>query len=138
MWSLKCDVALPCATQNELDVNDAKTLIKNKVKAVGEGANMPSATEAINAFQAAKVLFMPAKAANAGGVAVSALEMSQNSQRLAWSFDEVDSKLKSIMKGIFDKTSEAAKQFSSPDDYVSGANIAGFLKVAQAMIAQGV
>ena len=138
VWSVKCDVALPCATQNELDVNDAKTLIKNKVKAVGEGANMPSATEAINAFQAAKVLFMPAKAANAGGVAVSALEMSQNSQRLAWSFDEVDSKLKGIMKGIFDKTSEAAKQFSSPDDYVSGANIAGFLKVAQAMIAQGV
>lgn len=138
VWSVKCDIALPCATQNELDVDDAKTLIKNKVKAVGEGANMPSTTEAINAFQAAKTLFMPAKAANAGGVAVSALEMSQNSQRLSWSFDEVDAKLKGIMKGIFDKTSDAAAQFSAPDDYVSGANIAGFLKVAQAMIAQGV
>lgn len=138
VWQVKCDVALPCATQNELDENDAKTLVKNNVKAVGEGANMPSTTEAINAFQAAKVLFMPAKAANAGGVAVSALEMSQNSQRLAWMFDEVDGKLKGIMKGIFDKTAEAAKLYATPADYVSGANIAGFLKVAQAMIAQGV
>ena len=99
---------------------------------------MPSTTEAINVFQAANVLFMPAKAANAGGVAGSALEMSQNSQRLAWTFDEVDGKLKGIMKGIFDKTAEAAKLYSKPADYVSGANIAGFLKVAQAMIAQGV
>lgn len=138
VWSVKCDIALPCATQNELDLNDAKTLIKNGVTAVGEGANMPSATDAINAFQAAKILFMPAKAANAGGVAVSALEMSQNSQRLAWTFDEVDAKLKGIMKGIFEKTAEAAQKYSVPDDYVSGANIAGFLKVAQAMIAQGV
>lgn len=138
VWQVKCDVALPCATQNELDENDARTLVKNKVKAVGEGANMPSTTEAINVFQAANVLFMPAKAANAGGVAVSALEMSQNSQRLAWTFDEVDGKLKGIMKGIFDKTAEAAKLYSKPADYVSGANIAGFLKVAQAMIAQGV
>lgn len=138
VWQVKCDVALPCATQNELDENDAHTLEKNKVKAVGEGANMPSTTEAINVFQAANVLFMPAKAANAGGVAVSALEMSQNSQRLAWTFDEVDGKLKGIMKGIFDKTAEAAKLYSKPADYVSGANIAGFLKVAQAMIAQGV
>lgn len=138
VWQVKCDVALPCATQNELDENDARTLVKNKVKAVGEGANMPSTTEAINVLQAANVLFMPAKAANAGGVAVSALEMSQNSQRLAWTFDEVDGKLKGIMKGIFDKTAEAAKLYSKPADYVSGANIAGFLKVAQAMIAQGV
>ncbi len=138
VWQVKCDVALPCATQNELDENDAHTLVKNKVKAVGEGANMPSTTEAINVFQAANVLFMPAKAANAGGVAVSALEMSQNSQRLAWTFDEVDGKLKGIMKGIFDKTAEAAKLYSKPADYVSGANIAGFLKVAQARIAQGV
>ncbi|MCH5158406.1 MAG: NADP-specific glutamate dehydrogenase [Clostridiales bacterium] len=138
VWQVKCDVALPCATQNELDEADAKLLIKNKVSAVGEGANMPSTTEAINAFQKAGVLFMPAKAANAGGVAVSALEMSQNSQRLAWTFEEVDSKLKGIMKGIFDKASEAAAKYSKPTDYVAGANIAGFLKVAEAMIAQGV
>ena len=120
VWQVKCDVALPCATQNELDENDAHTLVKNKVKAVGEGANMPSTTEAINVFQAANVLFMPAKAANAGGVAVSALEMSQNSQRLAWTFDEVDGKLKGIMKGIFDKTAEAAKLYSKPADYEIG------------------
>ena len=138
VWQVKCDIALPCATQNELDINDAKTLIANKVLAVGEGANMPSTTEAINAFQKAKVLFMPAKAANAGGVAVSALEMSQNSLRLSWTFEEVDDRLKGIMKGIFEKASDAAKTYSKPDDYVAGANIAGFLKVAQAMIAQGV
>ncbi len=138
VWSVKCDIALPCATQNELDENDAKTLIKNKVIAVGEGANMPSTTEAIQAFQKAGVLFMPAKAANAGGVAVSALEMSQNSLRLSWTFEEVDEKLKNIMKGIFDKASDAAKKYATAGDYVSGANIAGFLKVAQAMIAQGV
>lgn len=138
VWSVKCDIALPCATQNELDIDDAKQLIANNVKAVGEGANMPSTTEAINAFQAAKILFMPAKAANAGGVAVSALEMSQNSQRLSWTFEEVDSKLKDIMHGIFLKTSEAAQTYATAQDYVSGANIAGFLKVAQAMIAQGV
>ena len=138
VWSVKCDIALPCATQNELDENDAKLLIKNKVTAVGEGANMPSTTAAIEAFQKAGVLFMPAKAANAGGVAVSALEMSQNSQRLAWTFNEVDERLKGIMKGIFDKTAEAAAKYAKPGDYVSGANIAGFLKVAAAMIAQGV
>ena len=138
VWQVKCDVALPCATQNELDEADAKLLIKNKVIAVGEGANMPSTTEAINALQGAGVLFMPAKAANAGGVAVSALEMSQNSQRLAWTFDEVDNKLKGIMKGIFEKASDAAAKYSKPTDYVAGANIAGFLKVAEAMIAQGV
>ena len=138
VWQVKCDIALPCATQNELDENDAKTLVKNKVLAVGEGANMPSTTEAIEVFQSAGVLFMPAKAANAGGVAVSALEMSQNSQRLSWTFEEVDARLKNIMKGIFDKTAAAAKQYSNEKDYVAGANIAGFLKVAQAMIAQGV
>ncbi len=138
VWSVKCDVALPCATQNELDIDDAKTLIKNKITAVGEGANMPSTTEAIQAFQKAGVLFMPAKAANAGGVAVSALEMSQNSLRLSWTFEEVDERLKNIMKGIFDKASDAAKTYAVAGDYVSGANIAGFLKVAQAMIAQGV
>ncbi|MCH5155682.1 MAG: NADP-specific glutamate dehydrogenase, partial [Clostridiales bacterium] len=138
VWVVKCDIALPCATQNELNIDDAKALIKNGVLAVGEGANMPSTTEAINAFQAAKVLFMPAKAANAGGVAVSALEMSQNSQRLSWSFEEVDNKLKGIMLDIFQKTSSAAKLYATPADYVAGANIAGFLKVAQAMIAQGV
>lgn len=138
VWTVKCDIALPCATQNEIDENDAKTLVGNKVIAVGEGANMPSTTAAIELFQKSGVLFMPAKAANAGGVAVSALEMSQNSQRLAWTFEEVDQKLKGIMKGIFDKTSEAASKYAKADDYVSGANIAGFLKVAAAMIAQGV
>jgi len=138
VWAVKCDIALPCATQNELDENDAAMLIKNGVTAIGEGANMPSTTAAINAFQSAGKLFMPAKAANAGGVAVSALEMSQNSQRLAWTFQEVDDKLKGIMKGIFEKTSDAAKAYAKATDYVSGANIAGFLKVAQAMIAQGV
>ncbi|MCH5163245.1 MAG: NADP-specific glutamate dehydrogenase [Clostridiales bacterium] len=138
VWNIKCDVALPCATQNEISEADAKALISNKVLAVGEGANMPSSTAAIEAFQKAKVLFMPAKAANAGGVAVSALEMSQNSQRLSWTFDEVDEKLKGIMRGIFEKTTEAAVKYAKPDDYVSGANIAGFIKVAEAMIAQGV
>ncbi len=138
VWSVKCDIALPCATQNEIDANDAKTLVKNGVKAVGEGANMPSTTEAIGVFQKSGILFMPAKAANAGGVAVSALEMSQNSLRLSWTFEEVDDRLKGIMKGIFEKTSEAAVKYAKADDYVSGANIAGFLKVANAMIAQGV
>ncbi len=138
VWQIKCDVALPCATQNELNDADAQILVKNGVKAVGEGANMPSTTAAIELFQKSGILFMPAKAANAGGVAVSALEMSQNSMRLAWSFDEVDSKLRNIMNDIYAKVSDAADKFASPDDYVSGANIAGFLKVAQAMIAQGV
>lgn len=138
VWSVKCDIALPCATQNEISEADAKTLVANNVKAVGEGANMPSTTEAIEVFQKSGVLFMPAKAANAGGVAVSALEMSQNSLRLGWTFEEVDNRLKDIMRGIFEKTGDAAKKYAKPDDYVSGANIAGFLKVAQAMIAQGV
>ncbi len=138
VWSVKCDLALPCATQNELTVDDAKKLIKNNVRAVAEGANMPSTTDAINAFQANHTLFMPAKAANAGGVAVSALEMSQNSQRLAWTFDEVDGKLQNIMSGIYSAVKNAAATYAEKFDFVSGANIAGFLKVAQAMIAQGV
>ena len=137
IWTIPCDIALPCATQNEINEASAKTLIKNGVKAVGEGANMPSTLEATAAFQQAGVLFAPAKAANAGGVAVSALEMSQNSQRLSWTFDEVDQRLKGIMLGIFSKIDEAASEYATPGDYVSGANIAGFLKVADAMMAQG-
>ncbi|MEA5084856.1 MAG: NADP-specific glutamate dehydrogenase [Lachnospiraceae bacterium] len=138
VWSVKCDVALPCATQNELSLDDAKTLIANGCYAVGEGANMPSTLEAIDAFLDAKVLFAPAKAANAGGVATSALEMSQNSMRLSWTFDEVDAKLKGIMENIYAEMSEAAKEYGFENNFVAGANIAGFLKVAEAMMAQGV
>lgn len=139
IWTIPCQIALPCATQNEIDENSAKTLIANGVEAVGEGANMPSTLEATAAFQQAGVLFAPAKAANAGGVAVSALEMSQNSQRLSWTFEEVDEKLKGIMKGIFEKCAEAAAEYGDkPTNYVVGANIAGFLKVADAMMAQGI
>ena len=137
IWTIPCQIALPCATQNEIDENSAKTLIANGVEAVGEGANMPSTLEATAAFQQAGVLFAPAKAANAGGVAVSALEMSQNSQRLSWTFEEVDAKLKEIMIEIFHKVDLAAKEYATPGDYVAGANIAGFLKVADAMMAQG-
>ena len=137
IWTIPCQIALPCATQNEIDEASAKALIANGVEAVGEGANMPSTLEATAAFQQAGVLFAPAKAANAGGVAVSALEMSQNSMRMSWSFDEVDAKLKDIMTGIFRKIDEAAKEYATPGDYVAGANIAGFLKVADAMMAQG-
>ena len=137
IWTIPCQIALPCATQNEIDENRAKTLIANGVEAVGEGANMPSTLEATAAFQQAGVLFAPAKAANAGGVAVSALEMSQNSQRLSWTFEEVDAKLKDIMIEIFHKVDLAAKEYATPGDYVAGANIAGFLKVADAMMAQG-
>ena len=137
IWSIPCDIALPCATQNEINEESAKLLIANGVTAVGEGANMPSTIEATKAFQAAGVLFAPAKAANAGGVAVSALEMSQNSLRLSWTFEEVDNRLKDIMLGIFQKADEAAKEYGVPGDYVAGANIAGFLKVAEAMLAQG-
>ncbi|MBR6955247.1 MAG: NADP-specific glutamate dehydrogenase [Clostridia bacterium] len=137
IWTIKCDIALPCATQNEIDEESAKALIANGVMAVGEGANMPSTLEATAAFQQAGVLFAPAKAANAGGVATSALEMSQNSQRLSWTFEEVDAKLKGIMENIFAKVDEAAKAYATAGDYVSGANIAGFLKVADAMMAQG-
>ncbi len=137
IWTVKCDIALPCATQNELDLAGAQALIANGVVAVGEGANMPSTIEATEAFQAAGVLFAPGKAANAGGVACSALEMSQNSMRLSWTAEEVDEKLQGIMVGIFNKVDEAAKEYATEGDYVAGANIAGFLKVADAMLAQG-
>jgi len=138
VWSVKCDVALPCATQNELDLADARQLISNGVIAVAEGANMPTTLEATQALQAAGVLFAPGKAANAGGVATSALEMSQNSQRLAWTFDEVDQKLRGIMESIFANADAAAEKYGHAKNYVVGANIAGFVKVADAMIAQGV
>lgn len=137
-WSVKCDCAFPCATQNELNGDEAKALIANGVKLVAEGANMPSTPEAVAAFQAAGVMFAPGKASNAGGVATSGLEMSQNSIRMSWSREEVDEKLKDIMKNIHDNAYAAAKQFGMEGNYVAGANIAGFLKVAQAMIAQGV
>ena len=138
IWTIPCDIALPCATQNELDEESAKILIKNGVKAVAEGANMPSTPGAIEAFQAAGVLFGPAKAANAGGVATSALEMSQNSQRLSWTFEEVDAKLHDIMVNIYKQASEAAKKYGMEGNLVAGANIAGFEKVADAMLWQGI
>ncbi|MFU0825339.1 NADP-specific glutamate dehydrogenase [Clostridium sp.] len=138
VWSIPCDIALPCATQNEINEEDAKMLVKNGVIAVGEGANMPSTLEAIDVFINNKVLFAPAKAANAGGVAVSALEMSQNSMRYSWTFEEVDAKLKDIMKNIYKNSSKAAKEYGYEDNLVVGANIAGFVKVAEAMMAQGV
>ena len=135
MWSRR---SRKCATQNEINEESAKALIANGVKVVAEGANMPSTLEATAAFQAAGVLFGPAKAANAGGVAVSALEMSQNSLRLSGTFEEVDQRLKGIMENIFAKVSEAASEYAEAGNYVAGANIAGFLKVAEAMMAQGV
>ncbi len=137
VWAIPCDVALPCATQNELLLEDAQTLVKNGCIAVGEGANMPTTLDATKYLLDNGVLFAPAKAANAGGVATSALEMSQNSQRYSWSFEEVDKKLKDIMENIFANAAAAAAEYSTPQDYVSGANIAGFLKVADAMLAQG-
>ncbi len=138
IWSVKCDIALPCATQNELNGEEAQTLVNNGVIAVAEGANMPSTPEAIEVFQKNGVLFGPAKAANAGGVATSALEMSQNSMRYSWSFEEVDAKLQDIMVGIFHNAFNASKEFGAEGNLVMGANIAGFMKVANAMIAQGV
>ncbi len=138
IWTIPCDIALPCATQNEIDEAAAKTLVANGVKAVGEGANMPSTLEAIDVYYANKVLFGPAKAANAGGVAVSALEMAQDSQRQFWTFEEVDAKLHGIMKNIYKECSEAAKQYGHEGNLLVGANIAGFKKVADAMLAQGV
>ena len=138
VWSVKCDIALPCATQNELLADDAKMLVANGCYAVGEGANMPSSLEAIDIFLENKVLFAPAKAANAGGVATSALEMSQNSQRLSWTFEEVDAKLHDIMVNIYKEMSEAAKEYGYENNFVVGANIAGFKKVAEAMLAQGI
>lgn len=138
IWTIKCDIALPCATQGEIDVESAKILVNNGVKCVSEGANMPSSLEAIDVFQNSGVLFGPAKAANAGGVACSALEMSQNSMRLSWTFDEVDEKLQGIMKNIYKNASNAAKEYGYEKNILVGANIAGFLKVAEAMMAQGV
>ena len=138
IWTIKCDIALPCATQNELDEEAAKALIANGVIAVAEGANMPCTPEAVAAFQGAGVLFGPAKAANAGGVATSALEMSQNSMRYSWTFEEVDAKLHDIMVNIFHNSYDAAKKYGMEGNLVAGANIAGFEKVAEAMIAQGV
>ena len=138
IWTIKCDIALPCATQNEIDINSAKTLIANGCYCVSEGANMPSTMEAIDAFVEAGMFFGPAKAANAGGVATSALEMSQNSMRYSWTFEEVDAKLKQIMVGIYQNVAAAAKEYGFGNNLEKAANVAGFLKVANAMLAQGV
>ena len=138
VWQYKVDIALPCATQNELDLEDAKMLVANGVKYVAEGANMPTTLDATQYFLENKIPFVGGKAANAGGVATSALEMSQNSERLSWSFEEVDSKLKNIMVGIYHNIDDAAKEYGMEGNYVAGANIAGFKKVVEAMIAQGV
>ena len=137
-WSVKCDIALPCATQNELDGDDAKALVANGCKFVAEGANMPSTPEAVEVFKSAGVFFGPAKAANAGGVATSGLEMSQNSLRLSWSFEEVDQRLHDIMVNIFKTCIDSAKKYGHDDDLIMGANIGGFEKIADAMLAQGV
>lgn len=138
IWSIPCDIALPCATQNELTKEDAEQLVANGCFAVAEGANMPTTPEATNVLQKASLLFAPGKAANAGGVATSALEMVQNSMRLSWSFDEVDAKLKKIMAGIYHHISSAAQEYGLGNDFVAGANIAGFQKIADAMMAQGI
>ena len=138
IWTIPCDIALPCATQNELLLDDAKALVENGCKAVAEGANMPTSIDATEYLQQNGILFMPGKAANAGGVATSALEMTQNSERLSWTAEEVDAKLKQIMVDIFAKADDAAKRYGVPGNYVTGANIAGFEKVVDAMIAQGV
>ena len=138
VWGIPCDIALPCATQNELTAEDARELVKNGCIAVGEGANMPSTHEAIQVFLQNGVLFAPGKAANAGGVATSALEMSQNSARLSWSFDKVDQNLKNIMVNIYTNMSAAAEDMGHKDNFVVSANIAGFLKVVDAMLAQGI
>ena len=138
VWTVPCDIALPCATQNEIDGESAKALIANGCTVVCEGANMPSTPEAIQVYQDNKVLYGPAKAANAGGVAVSGLEMSQNSLRLQWTFDEVDQRLKDIMTGIFQKSYQASKEYGHEGDLMLGANVAGFTKVADAMVAQGI
>ena len=139
IWTIKCDIALPCATQNEINEESADILLKNGTWAIGEGANMPSTNEAIAKYLKAGIIFGPAKAANAGGVATSALEMSQNSMRLSWTFEEVDAKLQQIMKSIYKAASEAAEEYAhDKNNLVAGANIAGFLKVAKAMYAQGI
>jgi glutamate dehydrogenase (NADP+) len=137
IWSVKCDVALPCATQNELDEKGAKLLVKNGCKLVGEGANMPTTPEGVKALMAGKVTFLPGKAANAGGVAVSGLEMAQNSQRVPWTFEKADAELKNIMVNIYKNASAAAEEYGCPGNFVVGANIAGFQKVASAMMAHG-
>ena len=138
IWRIPCDIALPCATQNELHLEDAKALVANGCKVVAEGANMPTTLEATKYLQDNGVVFGPAKAANAGGVAVSALEMSQNSERLHWTFDEVDNKLETIMQNIFKQIEDSCNKYELGNDYVAGANIAGFEKVAEAMQAQGI
>ena len=138
IWSIPCDIALPCATQNELNLDDAQALLANGCFAVAEGANMPSTREATDLFVEKKILFMPGKAANAGGVATSGLEQSQNSLRMSWSFEEVDDKLHTIMVNIFAKVSEAAERYGVAGNYVAGANIAGFEKVVEAMLGQGI
>ena len=138
IWNIKCDIYLPCATQNELDLDGAKALVANGCFAVAEGANMPTTLEATKYLQDNGVLFMPGKASNAGGVSVSGLEQSQNAMRLSWTFEEVDEKLKGIMKDIFNKVDDAAKRYGQDGNYVAGANIAGFEKVANAMISQGI
>ena len=137
IWTIPCDIALPCATQNEIDKESAEALAKNGCFCLSEGANMPSTPEAIEVYFANNMIYGPAKAANAGGVATSALEMSQNSQRLSWTFEEVDEKLKGIMKNIFASVDAASKEYGMEGNYMAGANIAGFLKVADAMMAQG-
>jgi glutamate dehydrogenase (NADP+) len=138
IWAVKCDIALPCATQNELEIDDAKTLVKNGVQLIAEGANMPATIPATQLFIENGVVFIPGKAANAGGVATSGLEMSQNAQRLSWTFDQVDETLKSIMVSIYQRISTAAVEYGHPGNFVVGANIAGFMKVADAMMAQGI
>ena len=138
VWAVRCDIALPCATQNEVHLEDAEALVANGVIAVAEGANMPTTLDATKYFQDHNVLFCPGKASNAGGVATSALEMSQNSERLSWTFEEVDAKLKGIMVNIFHNLDDAAKEYGMAGNYVAGANIAGFLKVVNAMLAQGI
>ncbi len=138
IWEEKCDIALPCATQGEIDLESAKLLIENGVQVVSEGANMPTNLDAIEELQRAGVMFGPAKAANAGGVACSALEMSQNSMRLSWNFEEVDAKLKEIMVNIYKNSKKAAEEYGEPGNILMGANISGFLKVAEAMMSQGI
>jgi len=137
VWTIPCDIALPCATQNELNIDSAKTLVANGVKIVAEGANMPTTPDALDFLMNSGVKFAPGKASNAGGVATSGLEMAQNSQRLSWTFEEVDAKLKGIMENIFMNVDSTATQIGHEDNYVMGANIAGLLKVSDAMIAQG-
>ncbi|MDC7244081.1 MAG: glutamate dehydrogenase, partial [Sphaerochaetaceae bacterium] len=137
LWNVKADLAFPCAVQNEINIIDAQHMVSNGIKLVGEGANMPTNIDALRLFQAKGVLFLPAKAANAGGVAVSGLEMSQNSGRISWTKDQVDKKLETIMRNIYKQISDAADTYSTHNNFTDGANIAGFLKVADAMIAQG-